>query len=383
MSLFQRITTPFGEPEGDDSDRSALHNAAGELLRERRHQLRLDLDAVSEALCIKPVYLAAIEQGRTEELPGPTYAIGFIRAYATYLSLDGERVLDSYREEKADVRSRPDLTLPVPLEKRGVPGGKVLLTGLVVALCGYGAWYYVSTGERERPERVAAVPAELQQLTAPAPAVQVPSVQASSVQASSVQAGAAPAPGTAMAGRAPPTVPPAQSAPAGAGASRTAAAPQFSSGLLTLPQSAAGTVAPDSPSSSPAPASGTVAGGAAEPAAPGLAATTGDAASGSRPETAATNPPAALAGNIDIRALADSWVQIRDSDQGIVFARVLKTGETYRVPRSGLILRTGNAGALEVLVDGKPAPALGALGTLRRDVRLEPEALRAGTAVRS
>ena len=377
MSLFQRITTPFGEPEADDSDRMTMRNAAGELLRERRHQLRLDLDTVAEGLCIKPVYLAAIEQGRTEELPGPTYAIGFIRAYATYLGLDGERVLDSYREEKADVRSRPDLTLPVPLEKRGVPGGKVLLTGLVVALCGYGAWYYVSTGERERPERVAAVPAELQQLTAPAPVV-----QASSGQPSSVQAGAAPVPGTAMAGRAPPTVPPAQSAPAGAGASRTAAAPQFSSGLLTLPQSAAGTVAPDSPSSSPAPASGTVAGGAAEPAAPGPAVATGDAASGSRPETAATNPPAALAGNIDIRALADSWVQIRDSDQGIVFARVLKTGETYRVPRSGLILRTGNAGALEVLVDGKPAPALGALGTLRRDVRLEPEALRAGTAVR-
>jgi cytoskeleton protein RodZ len=323
-------------------------------------------------LCIKPVYLAAIEQGRTEELPGPTYAIGFIRAYATYLGLDGERVLDSYREEKADVRSRPDLTLPVPLEKRGVPGGKVLLTGLVVALCGYGAWYYVSTGERERPERVAAVPAELQQLTAPAPAV----------QASSVQAGAAPAPGTAMASRAPPTVPPAQSAPAGAGASRTAAAPQFSSGLLTPPQSAAGTVAPDSPSSSPAPTSGTMAGGAAEPAAPGPAAATGDAASGNRPETASISPPAAPSGNIDIRALADSWVQIRASDQEIVFARVLKAGESYRVPRSGLILRTGNAGALEVLVDGKPAPSLGALGTLRRDVRLEPEALRAGTAVR-
>ena len=172
MSLFQRITTPFGAPAEDGSDRLAMRNVAGELLRERRQQLRLDLDAVAEALCIKPVYLAAIEQGRTEELPGPTYAIGFIRAYANYLGLDGERVLDSYREEKADVQTRPDLTLPVPLEKRSVPGGRVLLTGLVVALCGYGAWYYVATGERERPERVAAVPAELQLLTAPPPSVQ-------------------------------------------------------------------------------------------------------------------------------------------------------------------------------------------------------------------
>ena len=60
------------------------------MLRERRQQLQLDLDAVAEALRIKPVYLAAIEQGRTEELPGPTYAIGFIRAYANYLGFDGD-----------------------------------------------------------------------------------------------------------------------------------------------------------------------------------------------------------------------------------------------------------------------------------------------------
>ena len=343
MSLLQRITTPFGEPEQNDPAQMTMPNAAGETLRERRTQLQLDIEAAAEALCIKPVYLAAIEQGRTEELPGPTYVIGFIRAYANYLGLDSERLLAMYREERAETRTPPDLTLPVPLEERSVPGARVLLTGLVLALCGYGAWYYVSTGERERPKRVAAVPAELQLLTAPAASVQ-----------------AAPA-----------------------------APPQFSSGLRTEPQQAAGAPAPGTV----APASG-AASAAPEPTAaalptPDMANAAGEAAglSGSRPTTAAAslppaNQPAAPSGSIDIRALADSWVQIRDADQGIVFSRVLKAGETYRVPRSGLIMRTGNAGALEVLVDGKPAPSLGALGTLRRNVTLEPDALRAGTAVR-
>ena len=373
MSLFQRITTPFGAPAEDDSDRLAMRNVAGELLRERRQQLRLDLDAVAEALCIKPVYLAAIEQGRTEELPGPTYAIGFIRAYANYLGLDGKSVLDSYREEKADVQTRPDLTLPVPLEKRSVPGGRVLLTGLVVALCGYGAWYYVATGERERPERVAAVPAELQLLTAPPPSVQGTPTQAapietSPVQTSAVQAGA-PAPVAVTASSVSPAVPQARLAAAGASSARTVAAPQFGSGVLMQQQSAAGPVAPAGgtveslPSgTTPAPSDGASAGGQSQPVAAGTSA-----------------PPS---GSIDIRARADCWIQIRDADQGIVFARVLKAGETYRVPRAGLILRTGNAGALEMLVNGKPAPSIGALGTLRRDVQLEPEALRAGTAVR-
>jgi cytoskeleton protein RodZ len=374
VSLFQRITTPFGGPEADASDRMRMHNAAGhnaggynaagELLLERRRQLQLDLDAVAEALCIKPAYLAAIEQGRTEELPGSTYALGFIRAYANYLGLDGERVLDSYREEKTEIQTRPDLTLPMPLGERGVPGGRVLLIGLVLALCGYGAWYYVGTGQRERPERVAAVPAELQILTAPA---------------SSVQA-AAPAPNMETAA---PAVLPVRPGPAGASLPPGVTATQFSSGLRSPQQSAAGAVASSGAPSSPEPS-----GAVAHSPTSSAAESAGDAASASssQPETAAAGPSAPPSGSIDIKELADSWIQIRDGDQdagqGIVFARVLKAGETYRVPRSGLILRTGNAGALEVLVDGKPAPALGALGTLRRNVTLEPDALRAGTAVR-
>ncbi len=43
-------------------------------------------------------------------------------------------------------------------------------------------------------------------------------------------------------------------------------------------------------------------------------------------------------------------------------------------------LRATNA--LTVMVDGKPAPSLGSVGTLRRNFALEPEALLAGTAVR-
>jgi cytoskeleton protein RodZ len=41
---------------------------------------------------------------------------------------------------------------------------------------------------------------------------------------------------------------------------------------------------------------------------------------------------------------------------------------------------TGNAGALEVLVDGETAPAIGAMGAVKRNVMLEPDRLKAGTA---
>ena len=339
MSLFQRIR-PFGGTAEDVAAPPPRPHAVGDLLRRRREELGLDLDGVGEALRIKPIYLAALEQGRAQDLPGPTYAIGFIRAYADHLGLDGERVLERYKAASADVQARPDLALPVPLGPRSLPGGPVLLVGLILALCGYGTWYYLSTGERSRPERVAAVPANL-----------LP-----------------PSPPAAAAGEAP---------PAPAAASPAAPAPQFGSGLVAPPDS-------------PPPAAATGAALVASPAAAALP----PAPPAAVPAPADTPPPAAAlpgpaadnpgkpGSGVDIRALSDCWIQVRAADQTVVFSRVLKAGETYHVPRPGLLLRTGNAGALAIAVDGKPVPAIGGVGTLRRTVALDPEALLAGTAVR-
>jgi cytoskeleton protein RodZ len=363
VSLFQRIKTPFEDVAEDIPDEPGLRaRTVGVLLRERREELGFDLDAIGDALNIKPVYLAALEQGRAQELPGATYAIGFIRAYAQMLGLDSERILDSYKAECAEMHARPDLALPVPLGARSVPGGHILLVGVILAVCGYGTWYYLSTGERTRPERVAAVPAELQRVA-----------QGNTVP---VPGGAPPAPSRSSSG-------PAAAAPG----------PRLSSGLLApqdlapaLPVPAPGSPSPDlvaSPAAaaSPVPANSATAREtpAARPNAVRLdvpGAPSGDG--GVKPSDAG----AQAGGRIDIRALADCWIQVRSTDdQSIVFSRVLKTGETYHVPRAGLVLRTGNAGALAIAIDGKPAPTIGAIGTLRRNVALDPEALLAGTAV--
>ena len=80
-----------------------------------------------------------------------------------------------------------------------------------------------------------------------------------------------------------------------------------------------------------------------------------------------------------LSAKTESWIQVTESNGTVVAMRTLKPGESYRVPnRAGLKLFTGNAGGLEVLVDGKPAPALGASGSVRRNVPLDPEKLQAG-----
>ncbi len=84
---------------------------------------------------------------------------------------------------------------------------------------------------------------------------------------------------------------------------------------------------------------------------------------------------------IVLLAVQDSWVQIREADGNLVGAQLLRPGERYRVPnRGGLLLLTGNAGGLELLVDGKKAPPLGPVGAIRRNVPLDPDSLLAGTA---
>lgn len=75
----------------------------------------------------------------------------------------------------------------------------------------------------------------------------------------------------------------------------------------------------------------------------------------------------------------DCWIQVREVDGSMLMSRLLRRGDSFRVPnRPGLNLMVGNAGALEVSVDGRKAPPLGATGQVRRDIRLDPERLASG-----
>src|SRR5579884_526257 len=130
--LLNRIKTPFIESAADEGWSGEAYVSVGETLQERREELHLTLDDVADGLRIKSAYLAALERGRLEELPGQTYAIGFVRAYADYLGLDSEEMLSRFKAETAAFDTRPDLAFPVPLAERSLPGGAMLLVALIL-----------------------------------------------------------------------------------------------------------------------------------------------------------------------------------------------------------------------------------------------------------
>ena len=71
----------------------------GNLLCNERLKKGLDLDEISQVLCIRRIYLEAIENGNYVELPPLPYSAGFVNSYAKYLGLNNARITQLFREE--------------------------------------------------------------------------------------------------------------------------------------------------------------------------------------------------------------------------------------------------------------------------------------------
>jgi cytoskeletal protein RodZ len=74
-------------------------NGVGPTIREARKRREIEISAVEEATRIRPRFLHAIENEEWDVLPGGVYTRGFVRTYATYLGLDGDRLAEDYRRE--------------------------------------------------------------------------------------------------------------------------------------------------------------------------------------------------------------------------------------------------------------------------------------------
>jgi len=68
----------------------------GETLRRERELRGVDLRDIAEATNISLRFLQALEEDRTEVLPGGIFPKAFVRQYATYLGLDPDRLVAEY-----------------------------------------------------------------------------------------------------------------------------------------------------------------------------------------------------------------------------------------------------------------------------------------------
>ena len=79
----------------------------GEELRRQRLIREVPLASIAAATKISVRHLEALERGDFHRLPAPVFTRGFIRAYAAYLGLDPEEMVNAYLSETGAPDSRP------------------------------------------------------------------------------------------------------------------------------------------------------------------------------------------------------------------------------------------------------------------------------------
>jgi cytoskeleton protein RodZ len=88
------------------------HLAVGDILQRARVEKHLTLDDLEVAIRVNRAHLIAIEEGRLEDLPGRVYALGFIRAYATYVDLDSEKIIELLKQQSGKKIAPQNISVP-------------------------------------------------------------------------------------------------------------------------------------------------------------------------------------------------------------------------------------------------------------------------------
>ncbi|MBR0661674.1 helix-turn-helix domain-containing protein, partial [Neoroseomonas oryzicola] len=134
----------------------------GEDLREARLTLGASVEDMAERLRINRRYIHALEEGRIKDLPGPAYAVGFVRSYAAALGLDPDEAVRRFRDVTGGAATKNgELVFPEPVPSRGVPAGALVAVGAVLAVGAYVAWYNWSGSGNRVVDAVPPVPARL------------------------------------------------------------------------------------------------------------------------------------------------------------------------------------------------------------------------------
>lgn len=296
----------------------------GAALRRARLAKKMDVRDVAAYLCIRPRFLEALENGNTKELPGDAYAQGFVRSYAAYLGLDADKTVAEYKREMsgrvAEVEADAERIEESESETL-TPKPVVLILSLIVLITVFFVWKGFHTND---PVVVVAAP-EPEAVTVLDESYPLPE-QTAELAAE-----------TAVEGPVPPVPPKKPQVPA---AAEYAAEPAVVS----------------------------------EPAAVDVVIPVRRTPAEESVENIHIYGQRNVNPRLVLVANEASWIEVRRGEN-ILISRVLNKGDRYQVSRNpeDLFLKTGNAGGLDIYLDGELMPSVGPQGALRSNVPLNPD----------
>ncbi|GAB5388518.1 MAG: hypothetical protein Alpg2KO_14860 [Alphaproteobacteria bacterium] len=373
-----------------------------QVLRLAREEAGLTVPQLSERLNIAAHHITALEQGRYGDLPGKAYISGFIRSIASHLDLDEDQVMQLYKAETGSTPPGPDMAFRVPHTESRAPSGRVIVTCLILlavllgggwaikygqdAISGLFAEHKEDATEQQRIEALLEVP--------PPPGMPGAEPATDSAAAATETEAEIEAETISAMPRNPEPVPQINILP-----------PQFttlpdedSTGEDMAMPDPVSTLA-ESPSAvlttetdTPAPEQGDVAAAEDESDSAGDQSTAEATSQQTELQPVASASPVSTPAPIErvdfnrfsriygaynrnsriaIEATGPAWIRVTNRAGENVFTQTLQSNEIYRAPnQSGLSFRTGNAGAVRLIVDGQRGAVLGEDGEVKRGIPL-------------
>jgi cytoskeletal protein RodZ len=293
MITTVRSAEPFGR---GPAPASADYADIGQYLRAMREHRGLSLAQVAAETKVRRLYLNALEEGEHAPLPSRPFAVGYVRAYARVLGLDGDEIVARFRTEFPEARAALHAPIGVAQENDRVRRLIYWAGGAVV--CAVVLWNVAQrTIINDQP--------------APGPAFPAAELQSP-----------LPAPGRVKMGA--PTPPPAD---------QTVPQPYVTPGLPQTDATNDASATPSSPAATPAPPS----------SAPTQFEPHGEIFGA-----------AAKDGDVIIQAKKRAALIVRGPNGAIYFARQLAIGEAYRVPRgTHATADASDPAAFDLYLDGK------------------------------
>ncbi len=129
----------------------------GMFLKYTRMKQKKSVETVSEALCIRKIYINAIESDDYETLSPVPYGIGFVRSYATYLGLNPDRIVQVYKQQSLPKNEKKVQPVTVKRSKESIPTKRLIIFCLIAIFIFYIAYLIVHTKTKKNSDILPAV----------------------------------------------------------------------------------------------------------------------------------------------------------------------------------------------------------------------------------
>lgn len=280
----------------------------GERLKKERDQRKITLEDVSLSTKIGTRFLQALEEERFDQLPGGIFNKGFVRAYARHLGIDEQQAVSDYLAASGtgqpDPKAEEAMLQELRSKETSEPADRIPWGTLALVLLAIALGFAV-WGFRSR-ERSSQPAARVEPPAKVNPASTAATPQPAASASPAIEAKATPA------------------------AENAASSPQ-----------------PTPPQQSPA----------LETPAKAV-----ELASASAPVEPIRQPGLFL---VVIKAHEDAWVSITADGKSIMADTLVAPAEKVVQARGQVIVKTGNAGALDISFNGKKLPLQGGYGDVR------------------